>query len=180
MSKYDRKYWSQWCVLPSKFIYQSCSYIPVLMNNITIPTDVLHAILYNSTCLCTMTRMSNLPLDSHGQIQTTPSVCQKLKWRKHEKVFSWSWACKKLCVYRWYIYFSLSNSSEVKVLHTIAVGQGPIKEDELGCSGNETHIDECFLQNVNGTKCSHVDDVGVDCRGKTFIIKKKGAKCVHL
>ena len=42
-------------------------------------------------------------------------------------------------------------------------GEGPVLLDDLGCSGNESSLLECYHRGVGEHDCAHFEDAGVDC-----------------
>ncbi|CAC5357498.1 DMBT1 [Mytilus coruscus] len=43
-------------------------------------------------------------------------------------------------------------------------GTGPVFLDNLGCSGNEKHLDRCSSSALFATSCQHSNDIGISCQ----------------
>lgn len=48
-------------------------------------------------------------------------------------------------------------------------GTGPVFLENLGCSGNEKHLDSCSASGLFSTSCRHSHDVGVACLSKYIL-----------
>lgn len=62
-------------------------------------------------------------------------------------------------------FFNLNNREHPVVFRAAHFGQGtgPIIFDDLGCTGNETKLQNCRHAAFGHTDCSHSEDVGIRC-----------------
>ena len=58
-----------------------------------------------------------------------------------------------------------SGAEFARVAATFGEGQGPIHFDELGCTGHEARLIDCFHLGIGLHNCGHSEDAGVVCKG---------------